>query len=390
MNTDPINPDTLARLKEFPKSFREQLERTKATIKQALLVARALDWVGKASDHEPGTEKRALAEVRDEVDRLFAWFTSGLQGTLQVHAMRTLSEEALTVASLVARGDGRAALEAVEREYELFSDESTTMEAAVWHERARLQEAGLTPAEIDARNEEMEERAKEKVGKVETETLMGALVLEAYARVEQAQGIARRYPKHVAFYAKSMPGWPMVVRQHLDGRAEFAETVDRVKVGAAYPLDVSWRKKRGTDSPMLRYLDPLIVGLDDLHCLRNRFQPEEAALDGFLADRWDSFTEAWRTRRKTAPEVVSALRGIAAVGRLTKGTARDWTTKVLVPLIMVTDARTPETCEEPALQNIWRHEAVKSPATFKSRLYSQVLQTLERYAWAERPDEDEG
>ena len=64
---------------------------------------------------------------------------------------------------------------------------------------------------------------------------------------------------------------------------------------------------------------------------------------------------------------------------LTKETARIWSQKIIVPLIMLEDAGTRETCEITALRNIWQHQSVKSRATFRSRLHSAVTDTLKRF-----------
>ena len=78
--------------------------------------------------------------------------------------------------------------------------------------------------------------------------------------------------------------------------------------------------------------------------------------------------------------MVAALRALPHLPPLTKTTASEWTEKVLVPLILVTDARDWANCTEPVLQKIARQKGVKSKATFRSRLLSAVSATLERLA----------
>jgi hypothetical protein len=65
---------------------------------------------------------------------------------------------------------------------------------------------------------------------------------------------------------------------------------------------------------------------------------------------------------------------------LTKATATEWTEKVIVPVIMATDARDWKNCDEPALLRIAKQRGVKSRATFKSRLLAAVSATLRRLA----------
>jgi hypothetical protein len=61
-------------------------------------------------------------------------------------------------------------------------------------------------------------------------------------------------------------------------------------------------------------------------------------------------------------------------------TAAQWAEKAIVPLILATDARDYENCNEPVLQKIAKQKGVKSRAIFKSRLLSAVTATLRRLA----------
>lgn len=355
---------------------------------QAVLAAHLFDWLGKTTDHQPGTRERDLAEIRDEVDRLFANFVESVERWLHVRSYTTFCEEMLWAGARMLRGDGEAALEVTERTYELYGDESTTLEQAVQWERAVLKHAGLTEEEMDARAGEIEERAKANVGKLEPETMVDNLAWETYVRVQQLRGLAEKYPRHL-HSATIMDGWPMVRRQHIDCEPEFEEMVKLLKVGADYPLDVFKPKKRGQDTPMWRYLDPLVFKLDNLHSRRGYSRPGRDNANVWLQQNWDSVCGAMRAEDKAKPEIAEALRGILEVEQLTKATVGAWTTKVLVPVIMFLDAKTAETCEEPALKNIWNHRGVKSAATFKSRLHTQVSQTLMRYARVNRTAEAE-
>ena len=79
-------------------------------------------------------------------------------------------------------------------------------------------------------------------------------------------------------------------------------------------------------------------------------------------------------------EVLSPLRAARQLPPLTKATAAQWTEKVIVPLILATDARDWTNCTEPVLQKIARQKDVKGRATFKSRLLAAVAATLRRLA----------
>ena len=78
-------------------------------------------------------------------------------------------------------------------------------------------------------------------------------------------------------------------------------------------------------------------------------------------------------------EEIAILRLVPSLPPLTRKTAREWSRRVIVPLILLDDAGTRETCEVPALRNIWQHRSVKSRATFQSRLHSAVTDTLQRF-----------
>ena len=77
-------------------------------------------------------------------------------------------------------------------------------------------------------------------------------------RVCALADLAREFPLHLRHGARQMHGWPMIVSHHLDMTAEFQAVAERLEVGAGYPLDVGARKKRGTETPLLHYLEPLI------------------------------------------------------------------------------------------------------------------------------------
>jgi len=88
-----------------------------------------------------------------------------------------------------------------------------------------------------------------------------------------------------------------------------------------------------------------------------------------------------RRRKDLRAELDNLLQLIMRMPPLTKATTDEWSRRVLIPLIMLSDAGSDETtCKEPALQAIWRQNGVKSSATFKSRLLTKVRQTLRSMA----------
>jgi hypothetical protein len=149
-----------------------------------------------------------------------------------------------------------------------------------------------------------------------------------------------------------------------------------LELGADYPLAVGPRKRRGTETPLLHYLEPLVWRL---HVLRKVLIETEKTRghEDFtrrLKPIWWDFMDTPPT-----PEVVAILKGVPSLPPLMQKTALEWSRKVIVPIILTEDAGTQETCEIPSLRNIWRHRSVKSRATFRSRLHSAVTDTLQRF-----------
>ena len=77
---------------------------------------------------------------------------------------------------------------------------------------------------------------------------------------------------------------------------------------------------------------------------------------------------------------LAALRAAREMPPLSKGTASEWAEKVLVPLILATDAPDWQTCAQLVLQRIAEQRGVKSRVTSKSRLLAAVAAALRRLA----------
>lgn len=105
----------------------------------------------------------------------------------------------------------------------------------------------------------------ETAGDPGPETFPDSFAWDTYLRVSALAGLAEEFPKHLQHSARQMHGWPMIVSHHIDGRAEFERVAGRLELGADYPLNVAPRKKRGTETPLLRYLEPHVWRL---HILR--------------------------------------------------------------------------------------------------------------------------
>lgn len=197
-----------------------------------------------------------------------------------------------------------------------------------------------------------------------------------YERVEALDRLADDFPEHVRTAARQMHGWPMLARRHTNNRKRFQELATRLELGTEYPLDATESARFRPDTPLVRYLDPLICQLTyvrtvtkDSNCKSAEEEREKLRL--WL---WDGQNE-----RPTDGEV-EAAGALKQLPPLTKATAKEWAEKVVVPFIMVTDARDWKNCEDPAFQQIVKQRGVKSRATFKSRLLSAVSATLRRLA----------
>jgi hypothetical protein len=299
----------------------------------------ALDWLGAAKSHAAGSDEQRLAKVRDEVDLAMSHFFQKASTVRRVRAERTRCPDLLMDAVVDQQGDGDDALRLMRRYHALFGDETD----------------GSEPA---------------------PETLPDFFVWDTYLRVWALTELVEQFPRHIQHSARQMHGWPMIVSHHLDCRPEFERVAKDLGIGADYPLNVGQRKKRGTETPLLRYLEPLVWRL---HILRKiLIETEESRKGEDFVSRiygfWWQFPDP-----KPSPEILALLKLVPSLPPLSQKTAREWSRKVIAPLIMIDDAGTPKSCAIPALRNIWEHRAVKSRATFQSRLHSAVTDTLQRF-----------
>lgn len=60
--------------------IRQQFKTLASWVDLANAFAQELDWLGDAKEHPEGSEKRALAEVRDEVDRALSMLLVEVKG----------------------------------------------------------------------------------------------------------------------------------------------------------------------------------------------------------------------------------------------------------------------------------------------------------------------
>lgn len=305
-------------------------------VKLATSFARSLDTLGAAENENLSKEERGLAELRDNYDLAFTRFLSFCRVVARQRAEKTRSLDLLVDVAMMAQGDGTDALHLMRRYHELFGPEDPH----------------------------------------EPESLPDSFAWETYGRVSALNEIADEFPEHCKHSARHMHGWPMIVSRHIDPNARLAEIVERLDLGSEYPLDVSPRRRRGTNSPMLRYLEPRVWRI---HVTRKvlretRKTRDNETLVSRLYGLWWEYPDP-----APKPEVVNVLRQLSGLPDLTRKTAAEWSRKAIVPLIMATDAATPTSCTVIPLRNIWHHRSVKSSKMFASRLHAAVTDTLKRF-----------
>lgn len=333
-------PQPQSKPKLTAEIIKQQFRMMASWTELAAAFAHELDCLGDANQHPEGSDKRELAKVRDEVDFAFAKFLQKASTQQRVRAETTRCLDLLVDAAVKQQGDGHDALHLTRRYHALFGDET------------------------------------EPDGEPPPETFPDSFAWDTYLRVSALAELVKQFPKHLRHSARQMHGWPMIVSHHLDCLPEFRRIAERLDIGAHYPLNVAQRKKRGTETPLLRYLEPLVWRLHVLRLILTESAESRSAedFDRRIYGLWWEFPDPPPSR-----EIVAVLRRVAALSPLTQTSAREWSRKVIAPLIMIDDACTPESCTIPALRNIWQHRSVKSRATYQSRLHSAVTDTLQRF-----------
>ncbi len=306
--------------------------------------ATVLDIIGDAEDHPEDSEKRQLAELRDEADLILSHTFTSLYSLVRVRAMTSRSVDLLVDAACHARGDGHEALELMERFYTVFGDE---------------------------RGED---------GEVPPETFPDTYLWDVYYRVSALKSLAERFPDHMRHAARQMRGWPMIVSHHLDNTCEFERIAELLHLGAGYPLDTAPRRKRGGPTPLHDYLAPLVW---KLHVLQIILAESEKLRGGEeFSSRIKYF---WWSPPDSPPheEILEILRKVPSLPPFSKSSATEWSKHVIVPYISATDGVDPANSSIPLIRSVWAHRSVKSQATFESHLHSAITGFLTRYGRSE-------
>ena len=199
---------------------------------------------------------------------------------------------------------------------------------------------------------------------------------DTYQRVEALDRLADEFPEHIRFAAKQMHGWPMLQHRHTSNRKRFQALAARLDLGADYPLDASEGARFRPGTPLIRYLDALACKVNYVHgfTVGRSYESDAEQRKALRSWWWDGQDE------RPSDELVEVLRAVPLLPPLTKATASEWAEKIMVPVIMLTEASDWKNCEEQFLRRIAKQAGVKSQATFKSRLRSAVSSTLRRLA----------
>jgi hypothetical protein len=260
---------------------------------EAFDFARELDWLGDANQHPEGSEQRELALVRDGVDHQLNRCCREIEFFRRGRADSTRFPDLLIDVVHQQMGDGSDALHLMQRYHALFGD-------------------GTEPN-----------------GDVGSETLPDCFAWDTYLRVCDLAKLAEHFPKHIRHSARDMHGWPMIVSHHLDITPEFQRLAELLELGADYPLAVGPRKRRGTETPLLSYLDPLVWRLNTLRTILIDTEKTHAHEDFTIR-----LTPFWWEHGEEPPstEMLAILKLVPALPPLTQKTAAEWSRKVIVPM----------------------------------------------------------
>lgn len=209
------------------------------------------------------------------------------------------------------------------------------------------------------------------------ENTIASFAWDTYNRVAFLDTLADTYPEHLKSVARQMHAWPVLRHRHTASDARFHALAEQLGLGEDYPLDTTKGARFRPDSPMVVYLDNLIPRLN---VLRNCCRRHNTINDRDITHWWHM--DRTRENRKDVPSdaVLTVLRRVRDLPELTKLTAAKWTTAVVVPLALVTDAAGPGPFKERALEQVRQQRDIKSRAILRSRLESKISKTLKSLA----------
>jgi hypothetical protein len=213
---------------------------------------------------------------------------------------------------------------------------------------------------------------REPDGSLAPGSLPDEFARDVFARVATLGCLEAAYPAHLRPAAECLPAWPLLAYRHDQPSPRVLERLNRLNLGAASPLDTRPNVTFDPESPMVKYLLPL---LDRLAAMRAELG--DAAFPSVETERKMLLHLWWRWPEPPPGEsVLAPLRQARQLPDLTRSTVTTWTREVIVPLVLATDALDYSQCSEPAFQAIARDPQVTNPQTFQTCLSTAVEATL--------------
>jgi len=209
-----------------------------------------------------------------------------------------------------------------------------------------------------------------------SESVLEFFAWETANHVKHLAELAVRFPAQIRPVARQLPAWPVMRSERDVEDYGFGHAVRVLELGGDYPLDTSPSARFRPSSAMGRYLDSWAERLHEFRLSVGYSHPLSSRQ---ARPNAETIRRCWRDENEPepGPSVVAVLRQVLRMPALTKTTSDNWSNRVLVPLIMLSDAGTEEeTCRTPVLQAIWRQKGGKSAYAFKCRLLTAVRQTL--------------
>ncbi len=279
--------------------------------------------------------------ILEQLDLALAFIVRELGSLARFRAEVTKSDDLLYEATMMAIGDGVAAARLIRYGEKNFPDLN------------RLPDG--SPDEVNLPN---------------------SFAGDVYQRALALDRMADDFPEHIRRSVRSMPAWPMLAHPRANHSRRFEQIARRFELGVDCPTEAGEDARCRPETPMVRYLDPLVNRLHQLW--RNT---ESRKYKSGAKEKVSLFHHWWVWPEELpGDEVLEILRAARRLPPLTRVTAVQWAETAIVPLILATDARDWKNCDEPALRTIARQRNVKSQAAFKDRLLALVADTLSRLA----------
>ncbi len=209
------------------------------------------------------------------------------------------------------------------------------------------------------------------------ESTVESFAWDTVKQVKRLAELSKRYPAQVRNVARQLSAWPVMrFKREAEDDGSFWHALRVLKLGRDYPLDTSHRARFHPTSAMGRYLAEWV---ERLHEFRLSIGYSQERVAGQVNADEEMIRRCWPNENEPEPgaSIIAVLRVALKLQPFTKETSDDWSKRVFVPLIMLSDAGSNEkTCRAPVLLAIWRQKGVKSVPTFRSRLLTTACQML--------------